>query len=414
MYWLSFEYFHYSWELDYPWLNLGYGFAAWCDLIQWYEYTGLQGGTLWVLLVNILITHHLLLYRKNKETIYLKKLFFRVLPLITIPIIISIVIKNIYKETARPIDVVVVQPNIDPYNEKFGGMSSNDQLNKILTLAAQKTDQQTDYVVCPETALPEGIWEHDLQQHPHIVAIRNFLKPFPRLHFVTGLTSSRMYHTATAPTKTARKFPDSDAFYDSYNTGMQLENDTLIQLHHKSKLVVGVEKVPFTGLFGFFEKFAIDLGGASGSLGTQDTPTVFRSSIANVAPVICYESIFGEYIGEYIKQGAQAIFIITNDGWWNDTPGYKQHCQYARLRAIETRRDILRSANTGISCFIDQLGNITQPTKWWVPAVIRQKMQLNDELTFYTRHGDYLGRIAAIGSIVFLLFTLINWLKKYS
>ena len=411
-YWIAYEFLHYNWELSYPWLNFGNGFAAWTNMIQWYEYSGVLGGTLWVLVVNITIVHFLKLYHIYRKSIYIKRLLIYASCMIFIPVIISLLIKHNYKETSNPVDVVIVQPNIDPYNEKFGGMSSQDQLKKILNLATEKTDEKTDYVVCPETALPDGIWENELQDHRQIAAIRNFIKPFPELNFITGLSSNRLYITSTPPNKSARKFPDSDNYYDSYNTGMQVANDTLIQLHHKSKLVIGVEKIPFSGFFGFFEKFAIDLGGASGSLGTQPRPSVFKSKKAKIAPVICYESVYGEYVSEYVKQGAQAIFIITNDGWWQDTPGYLQHCQYGRLRAIETRRAIARSANTGTSCFIDQLGNISQATKWWVAAVIRQDIQLNDELTFYTKHGDYLGRFSVAGSVILLLLTVMRWRKK--
>lgn len=412
IYWLTFEFLHHNWELSYPWLCFGNGFAAWCDMIQWYEYTGILGGTLWVLIVNIIIVYYLNKFRENRDPLYIKKSAIPLAMLILIPIIISAIIKKSYQETNNPVNVVIVQPNIDPYNEKFGGMSSDEQLNRILTLAAKKTDGHTDFVVCPETALPDGIWEQDLQVHPQIEAIREFIKPFPNLNFVTGLSSNRLYITDNPPTKTARKFRDSPGYYDSYNTGMQVENDTLIQLHHKSKLVIGVEKIPFSELFGFFERFSLDLGGASGSLGTQNVPSVFKSKKAIVAPVICYESVYGEYIGEYINQGAQAIFIITNDGWWHDTPGYQQHCQYARLRAIESRRDIVRSANTGTSCFINQLGDISQATQWWVPAVIKQDVQLNNKLTFYTKHGDYLGRIALGLSVLLLMITAFRWRKK--
>ncbi|MFM1745179.1 MAG: hypothetical protein RLZZ630_1116, partial [Bacteroidota bacterium] len=126
------------------------------------------------------------------------------------------------------------------------------------------------------------------------------------------------------------------------------------------------------------------------------------------APVICYESIYGDYVGEYIRNGANLICIMTNDGWWSDTPGYRQHCQYARLRAIEHRRAIARSANTGISCFIDPKGQIQQPTGWWVPAVIQQKVELHTSLTFYSQHGDYPGRFCTYAGIVLMLFTFVR------
>ena len=121
--------------------------------------------------------------------------------------------------------------------------------------------------------------------------------------------------------------------------------------------------MPFPAIFGLLDDFAIDLGGTAGSLGMQAHPSVFRSGKITAAPVVCYESVYGDYVREYINQGANIICIMTNDGWWEDTPGYRQHCQYARLRAIEERRSIARSANTGISCFIDQRGEIHQATK---------------------------------------------------
>jgi apolipoprotein N-acyltransferase len=175
--------------------------------------------------------------------------------------------------------------------------------------------------------------------------------------------------------------------------------------------------MPFPFIFKYVEKFAINLGGTSGSLGMQDTRTAFfspdRSKVT--APVVCYESIYGEYVGEYINNGAKFISIITNDGWWGDTPGYKQHLKYGALRAIETRKWIARSANTGVSCFINPMGEILQATEYWKPAVIKQRISLSDEKTFYTKHGDIIARLAfwlSIGFIVYSLLIRFKILKK--
>ena len=113
-----------------------------------------------------------------------------------------------------------------------------------------------------------------------------------------------------------------------------------------------------------------------------------------VAPVICWESVFGEYVTEYVKEkGANLIFIITNDGWWGETPGHRQHNSFARLRAIETRRSIARSANTGISSLINQRGDELQRIGWWERSAIRGSLNASDHLTFYVKHGDYLARL---------------------
>jgi apolipoprotein N-acyltransferase len=102
--------------------------------------------------------------------------------------------------------------------------------------------------------------------------------------------------------------------------------------------------------------------------------------------------------------------VITNDGWWGNTSGYKQHLTYSSIRAIETRRSIARSANTGISCFINQRGEIMQPTEWWVPDVIKSSLNLNEKITFYVKYGDYLGRVSDFFAIILLAYTLVNFL----
>jgi apolipoprotein N-acyltransferase len=104
------------------------------------------------------------------------------------------------------------------------------------------------------------------------------------------------------------------------------------------------------------------------------------------------------------------MFVITNDGWWEDTPGYKQHLSFSKLRAIETRRSIARSANTGISAFINQKGEILKSTNWWEQAVIKSKLYLNNKQTFYTKHGDMIGRIASFLAVLMLLY---SWVLKY-
>ena len=115
---------------------------------------------------------------------------------------------------------------------------------------------------------------------------------------------------------------------------------------------------------------------------------------------------------EFIRLGANLIFIITNDGWWQDTPGYIQHLNYARLRAIENRRQIARSANTGTSCFIDEFGNIEQATPWWKEALISKRMSKNLELTFFSRYGDLLSYCSVLTSLILILYLLFIKLKS--
>jgi len=418
LYWLAFEYLHLNWELTWTWLTLGNGFANYTKWIQWYEYTGVFGGSLWILVTNViffLILREGLSYKKSiREN---KKLIGILSSLIIIPILISQLIYDNYKEAYEPVNIVVVQPNIDPYSEKYSGLSYKEQLNKLLQLAASAADSTTGYVIAPETALTENIWENELEQTYSINVLRAFTRQYPSLKFIVGMSSYSMFMPGEELSNTARQFHDGSGYYDAYNTAMQIDNTGQIQIYHKSKLVQGVEFIPYAYILKPLEKLSLDLGGTTGSLGTQDEPSVFVShgpehSGLKIAPAICYESIYGEYIAEYINKGANLIFVITNDGWWGDTPGYKQHLAYARLRAIETRRSIARSANTGISCFINQRGDILQPTDWWKPAVIKGTLNANSILTFYTKYGDYIGRIASFLTVLLLVYTVVRSLNK--
>jgi apolipoprotein N-acyltransferase len=131
-----------------------------------------------------------------------------------------------------------------------------------------------------------------------------------------------------------------------------------------------------------------------------------------VGPIICYESVYGNYVNEYVTNGAQFLAIITNDAWWNETQGHKQHLSFASLRAIETRRDIARSANTGISAFVNQKGDITQQSQYGEKIALKGTVQLNKKLSFYVQQGDYIAKLA-IGLAFFLIaLTLIKPLRK--
>jgi len=196
-----------------------------------------------------------------------------------------------------------------------------------------------------------------------------------------------------------------------------LDTTDNVQIYHKSRLVTGVEKIPYSEYLSFLNSLAVDLGGSTGTLGSQKDRTPFTSKKNNIkiAPVICYESLFGEFVSEYVKNGANLIFVITNDGWWGDTPGYKHHLTYSSLRAIETRRSIARYTNTVISCFINQRGDILQATKWWEKAVIKGQLNANDKITFYVAFGYYIGRISAFITVLLLLYRLsISFSRKYS
>ncbi len=410
--WLSFEYLHTLWELAWTWLTLGNIFSFTHNWVQWYEFTGVSGGSLWILAANILI-FRILQFRVpahitfwTKYRIYLSGL------VIFLPIILS---RLILLTTETPLTenngqkIVVVQPNIDPYNDKFNG-DYTAQLQEALRLAKQKLDGKTNYLVLPETFFTEQVWESNLELPYSVKFLRDsILKKYPNLIIITGASTYYQYKHGEKLSPVAHKYIDADEYYDLFITGLQLDNFGPMQVYHKSKLVPMVERMPYPAVFGFLEQWTIDLGGSAGSLGTQEKRGVFynKDKTVGVAPVICYESVFGEYVTDYINEGANLVFIITNDGWWHDTPGYVQHLNYARLRAIEIRTPIARCANTGISCFIDETGKLSQETKWWEPAVISGNLQPNNEKTFYVKCGDLLSKAALVITLISVIVALL-------
>ena len=409
-FWLSFEYIHLNWELSWPWLTLGNAFASLTPVVQWYEYTGVLGGSLWILSMNALF--FLLLFNREflNEQRWIKKIVLvETIVVLVLPIVISLIIYTTYKEKGNDVEVVVVQPNIDPYNEKFEGgkyfIPYDKQLERLIELSEKEITPNTKFVVWPETALPFGYMETQLATYEVITMLKRFVEAHPGLSLVTGMDTYKIYETKVTPSASPMI---GKGFYDSFNTAMIINNNDSISLYHKSKLVPGVEYVP-----AFLTAYIIDMGGGSGVLGTQKERTVFfNSNKLGVAPVICYESIYGDFVTEYIRKGAKLIFIITNDGWWGNTQGHKQHLEYGCVRAIETRKSIARAANTGISGFIDQRGNITQQSAYWVPAVMKRTIKENSINTFYVRCGDYIGRIALWVSLIVIVVAVIIKLRK--
>jgi len=428
-FWMSYEYLHQYWDLKFPWMTLGNGFATTPQLIQWYEYTGVYGGSLWVLVANLLLFR---LYLKVKgkrsevkgevfeaERIDLevkselqkvkssgtKWLSIALASWIIIPITISVVIYTNYEEDVNPSNVVVVQPNIDPYGKNFT-YSATEQLNKLIKLSKKEGQINTEFFIWPETALVGFTEEKDFRNSPNFKTTTQFLDSFKNATVITGAETYNIYQKQE--TLSARYSKENKLWWDSFNTAVAIERSPKLQFYHKSKLVPGVEKMPFPKLLSFLNPLFEKFGGTTGGYGSQEKPSnLYSASGIGVVPAICYESIWGDWVAQSVNQGAQFIAVITNDGWWGNTSGKDQHLDYARLRAIENRRWVARSANTGISAFINQRGDVVQKTIWWQDAVIKQEINLNSEITFYTKHQDWIINPFLILSILGLLYLMM-------
>ena len=410
IFWTAYEFAYMHGEISWPWLTLGHGFAYEVKLIQWYEFTGVFGGSLWVLVGNILV-YQALFSKKEMIALNLKKLIIA-LAFILVPISISLIQYLSYSEKENPRRIVVVQPNMDPYL-KFNDIAPIEHVHIQINEAKTLIDSTVDYVVTPETSLLGNFWIGNFEEVQDVQLIRSLVGKYPDCSYVAGIVCRKLYAPTDDIPATARELEREGYFYDYYNSAIQVDTSSRIQLYHKSQLVTGIEKMPYSRQLRFLKKLMVNLGGTFRSNAIQEERAVFSriNDSINIAPVICWESVFGEYVTDYIKLGAHYIFVVTNDGWWGDTPGHRQHNSLSSIRAIETRRSIARSANTGISSFINQRGDVKQSLGWWKRGALIDNLNANDKITFYVRHGDYIGRIAFFCSVFLLLFLIAKALR---
>jgi apolipoprotein N-acyltransferase len=413
IFWLSVEFLQHHWAIQWPWLTLGNGLANSVKSIQWYEFTGVLGGSLWILFSNILI---FLVVKYLFEKSFLKafKLAAYILILIGVPAFLSFQLYSGNTEKGISMNVTVLQPNIDPYTEKFSGMSQDAQVSKLVSLAESAVSDSTDLIISPETAFPP-MWEDSLRiNNEGVQLVSGIIRKYPNISFLVGAMTKRKFNSGETVSETARLSTDRSYSYDIFNSALLLDRTEKIQIGHKSILVSGVEKMPFQKYFSFLDQFALSLGGTNGSLSSAATPTILTlSNGVKIGPVICFESAFGDHSVDLVKGGARFLVVITNDGWWRDSPGVWQHFGYSRIRAIETRRSIACSANTGISGFINQRGDVIKTSKVNSCELLSSKIVSNDEITFYAENGDVIGRISLLLSGLIVSYLLVKkWFRK--
>lgn len=412
--WICFEYLHLHWDFSWPWLNLGNGFSEFPQWVQWYEYTGSFGGTLWIWAGNLIGFSAILSYQNKQKKKCLKQGVLPLVLLIAVPIIISYTILNNYtsEKSQKSTEVLILQPDIDPYAEKYN--TNDEQIGQLLNQMVDKhIGDSTTLVIAPETVFADGTrrsqFDHSAAHHYG----EQIIQKHPNVSFLGGITLYDIIHDESQ-TNPQSNFVRPGYWYNGYNAAFMLSAQYENQFYNKSKLVVGVENFPYQSVLKpLLGNIMIDLGGTVSKLTTQSERSVFNfGHEEKVAPIICYESVYGKFVTDYVKNGAEFLAVITNDAWWGNTQGHKQHVSYARLRAIETRRDVAQSANNGTSAIINQKGEIIKSTAYDVRAILKGKIHLNNSQTFYVKHGDYLAVIAEILVLLILVYVIFMRLKQ--
>ena len=423
--WIAWERFYFDAEISWPWLVLGNSFARTTWAIQWYEFTGTLGGSLWIWACNLGLFGLFVSISDGSIAEWNRKARLAALggyaAILILPFIASAIIGKDYKDAMTSedmLDVLIIQPNIDPYN-KFQAMTQAQQNGVLLSMAekamkGRKNDSTASplLIVAPETFTSDIICG-EYSRSRTWKGFTSFLKDYPNVNLLFGASSYDYFESADRPSHTARQLQDG-RWVESHNSALITDGTERTEIFHKSKLVVAVEKTPYPAIFCKIDDL---LGGVMGRCVGQDEISLLNVRTLNgknipIGCAVCYESVYGEYYTDYIRKGARAMTIITNDAWWGDTPGYKQHLSYASLRAIETRRAIARCANTGISAIISPSGKILQPTPWWEPAVIQSSIPLRDDITFFVSHGDITGRICSFIFVLLLLALIVRFVTK--
>ena len=396
--WLSFERFHLNWEFTWPWLNLGNAFSEYPQLIQWYDTIGATGGSFWILLINVFAFYTLRIWQAGRIRKDLVKNISILVAIIVLPLLISIYKYNSYQEKpVGEVTTLLLQPKLDPYTEKYS-KDSLQILGELLSLAEEISKTKVDFFIAPETAFPGNgsLSENGFNKSTSIAIAKEFLGKHPQSIFLTGASTHKFLFDEAETEDYSTKIQEG-VWVNSYNSALQIIPNQNVEVYHKAKLVPGVEIFPYIRyLKPILGDAMLDFGGANSSLGIDKERKVFsnRFNKAKMAPIICYESIYGEYVTDYVKNGANLLAIMTNDSWWDNTEGHKQLLSYARLRAIETRREIVRAANSGISAHINARGDILQDTFYDDRTALLVKANLLEEKSIYTKIGDLISRIA--------------------
>ncbi len=405
--WVGFEYFTNQWQFAFPWLELGNTETYNLNRIQYIEFTGVHGITLLICVFSCVL--YLLigrLYHKKWSFISSKAFLTYVLlfVLIAFPNVFSHLRlnsdnSNYFSSTdsSKVVEACIIQTNTDPF-KKWGG-DQDQLLNTYIDGLNNGLKFNPDILILHETATPY----YFLEDYNLLKSKRFFdFVERSRKYLLMGIPHLQYYDDSTKAQKDSRKMSTNGRYYDTFNSAILIEpgrNRKDLTIHKKVKLVPFSERVPYQEKLTFLKDWIKWGVGISGwQKGTDNTIFRLENDSMNIrtdfASLICYESVFSEFVTEFTARGAEFFVIVTNDGWWGNTSGPEQHNQYAILRAIENRKWIARCAQTGVSCFIDPLGNKYDEIPYGTIGVINRKIIANSEKTFYVLYGDIIGKVS--------------------
>lgn len=386
--WVSYEFLHHNWDLSWPWLTLGNAWSNLAGLIQYISYTGVLGISFWIVFTSALFYAYII-NQKNRNLLISAVAVLLIFPLVSM---LSLMTMNYADE--QKIEVTIVQPNSDSYQSHGGEASLNALIDKLLRLSNEARTDETDVIIWPENAVDSSL----RISSPEFDVIKDSLQSW-NTSLITGLGLIEIYEEGDERPEVVRESAGG-TIYNIFNAAIFMKPDQSTKIYRKGRLVPIVERFPFVTYFQRLDVFTWVDWGALVGYGLGQEPTLFNVHGYQTPALICYDSVFPGWVNQFAHEGAGFLTIITNDGWWGDSAGHKQHFSYARLRAIEQRMWIARSANNGISGIISPDGKIQKETEYWTEDAFTSTIYNSNHRTFYNRFGDWLGYLSLI-SVVF-------------
>ncbi len=390
-------------DIAFPWLGLGHALTGFPALVGFADLTGARGVTVWLAAVNGLLAEWWLAGPRHRWRLRAVALAL----LVSLPVGYSL-FRWATLETRTAARVLVVQPNI-PQDLKLDREAARDSTRIALdhlTRPPLRTAGDIELVIWPETALPLFFgrdpewtaWAAQLARENHVALLMGALD--------------------------VELEPDGDLEY--YNAALFIDAaGSLAGVYRKHYLVPIVERVPFLPISavrrlrrraatrGWRLPVIGDVGSFLryfGGYGRGEQEPLFDVDGARFGVLICYESIFAQLSRTYRREGADFLVNITNDAWfgrerpwWSRTSALRQHPAHLVMRAIENRVGVGRSANTGISMFVDPRGRVHGATDLFKPDARTGTLETTNRLTLYSRIGDWPGWVCAVASALVLL-----------
>lgn len=410
IFWVTAEYLLTLTDLKFPWLTLGHGLAKFTSFIQIADIIGAFGLSLVVLYINVFLFKAAKRI-KEKSGKYLLQISLAGI-LFLIPVIYGAVKLGDYEQPENTIRVGIIQPDIDPW-DKWEAGSLNDLVDLYFNLSQKCIDQGAELIIWPETALPVYLLSGSYQS---IVDTIYYFLRVNNVHLMTGMPDIRFYTNKEEAPKNSKYAEAADYYYSTYNAILLFAPDeNEIQRYGKMHLVPLGEKTPFVDQIPFLADLLKWGVGLSGWNTGQDT-TVFKANInskeVKIGGLVCYESVFPVFVTHFVERGAQFLVVVTNDSWYGNSSGPYQHKEFAALRAVENRRAVVRSANGGISCLIDERGITIEETKMFTRDFLIVDVPLNDEKTFYTNNPFYIPVLSSVFSFWIFGINILLWMKR--